>query len=156
MQPTTSLVARARPPVRTFVLFAALALAGFAAQRVLSGGLSPAGIEAHYLGVDAEDALPAAALFEELHVGAFVYGFVLFVLASVLAVCPVRPRIRNALVGLAFAATLADLGAPFVVRAAGGLGAIRVATFVVANAALAAVCAAVAATFGGEGRRAGA
>jgi hypothetical protein len=154
VQPAPSLLARARPPVRTFVFFAALSLAGYAAQRVLAGGLSPAEIEAYYLGVDAVDALPAAALFEELHVGAFVYGFVLFVLASVLAVCPVRSGVRSALVGLAFAATLADLAAPFLVRAAGGLGAVRVVTFILAIAALAAVCAAVAATFGGGGRRA--
>jgi hypothetical protein len=153
VQPTPGLVARARPPVRIFVLFAALALAGSAAQRVHAGGLSPAAIEAYYLGAAEEDALPAAALFEELHVGAFVYGFVLFVLASVLAVCPVRPAVRGTLVGVAFAATLADLGAPFLVRGAGGLGGVRVATFLLAVGALAALCAVVAATFGGGSRR---
>ncbi|HYG67218.1 MAG TPA: hypothetical protein VD838_06150, partial [Anaeromyxobacteraceae bacterium] len=70
VQPTPALAARARPPVRVFVLFAALALAGLAAQRIHAGGLSAAAVEAQYLGVTPEDALPAAAVWEELHVGA--------------------------------------------------------------------------------------
>lgn len=148
VQPAPALVQRARPPVRIFVLFAALALAGFAAQRIRAGGLSPAEVQAYYLGGETSDALPAAALFEELHMGAFVYGFVLFVLASVLAVCPVRPRVRNALVAAALATTLADLAAPFVVRAAGGAGALRVVTFALAMASLAALSGTVVATFG--------
>lgn len=134
-----SVATRARPPVRAFLLFAALALAGFAAQRVFAGGLTPAGVEAFYLGPDGEEPLAAVALWEELHVGAFVYGFVLFMLGSLAATTPVRAGARRLLFTAALAATLADLAAPFVVSAAHGGGALRVLTFVLAVASLAAL-----------------
>lgn len=146
--------ARSRAPVRVFLAFAALAVGALAAQRLLAGGLSPPAIELHYLGADGEG-LPAAALWEEIHQGAFVYGFVLFMLGALLALCPVSPRARSALVGAAFVATLADVLAPLAIAAAGGLGALRVATFVAASAALAALLVTVAAGFargGGEAR----
>jgi hypothetical protein len=142
---------RSRAPVRIFVAFAALALAGLAAQRVLAGGLSAAEVELHYLGAGGGEALPAAALWEEIHQGAFVYGFVLFMLGALLALCPVRPRVRAALVGMAFAATLADLLAPLAIAAAGGGGAVRVATFLAASASLAVLLVAVAAGLGRKG-----
>jgi hypothetical protein len=136
---------RARAPVRAFLLFAALALAGFAAQRVFAGGLTPAGVEAFYLGAYGDEPLAPVALWEELHVGAFVYGFVLFMLGSLAAVAPVARGLRRVLFGGAVAATLADLGAPFVVAAAGGAGVLRVGTFVLAMAFLAGLLALVAA-----------
>jgi hypothetical protein len=144
--PAPDALARARPPVRVLLVFAALALAAFAALRILQGGLTPAGVEGHYLA--AGEPMPAAALWEEVHAGAFLYGFLLFLLASVLAVSPVPPRLRSGLLGSAFAATLADLFAPFAVVAAGGAGALRVATFLAAMAALAAHLAAAAVAFG--------
>jgi hypothetical protein len=136
---------RARPPVRAFLLFAALALAGFAGQRVFAGGLSPAGVEAFYLGQDGQEPLAAVALWEELHAGAFVYGFVLFMLGSLAAVASVPARLRGVLFTGAFAATLADLAAPFVVTSAHGAGAVRVGTFVLAMAFLSGLLALVAA-----------
>jgi hypothetical protein len=139
-----SVAARARAPVRAFLLFAALALAGFAAQRVLAGGLTPAGVEALYLGPGGEEPLAAVALWEELHAGAFVYGFVLFMLGSLAAASPVRSGPRRVLFAGALAATLADLAAPFVVSAAQGVGALRVATFVLAVGFLAALLGVVA------------
>ncbi len=142
---------RSRAPVRIFLAFAALALAGLAAQRVLGGGLSAAAVELHYLGAAEGEALPAAALWEEVHQGAFAYGFVLFMLGALLASCPVRPRVRVALVGTAFAATLADLLAPLAIAAAGGGGTARVATFLAAQASLAALLVAVAAGLGRKG-----
>ena len=66
-----ALAPRARAPVRVFLVFAALALAGLAVQRALAGGLSPAGVEAHYLGLVEGEGLPAAALWEEVHANAF-------------------------------------------------------------------------------------
>ena len=132
---------RARAPVRAFLLFAGLALAGFAAQRVLAGGLTPAGVEAFYLGPDGQEPVAAVALWEELHAGAFVYGFVLFMLGALAAASPVSAGLRRALFGGALLATLADLGAPFVVSAAHGAGALRVATFVLAVGFLAALLA---------------
>jgi hypothetical protein len=143
--------ARARPPVRIFLAFAALALAGFAAQRVAAGGLSAAEIEAHYLGEAPGEALALVALWEEVHAGAFVYGFVLFMLASLLATCSVPARARGALVGAAFAATLADVLAPFAIVLAGAGGRVRVGTFALAVATMGALLAIVAARFGRGG-----
>ncbi len=135
---------RARPPVALFLVFAALALAGLAAQRLQAGGLAPADVEAFYRGAEGGEPLSAAALWEEVHVGAFVYGFVLFMLAALAAVSPRLDGVRGPLVRAAFAATLADLFAPFVVAARPGLGALRVATSVLASAAMWALLVAVA------------
>jgi hypothetical protein len=146
------LAARAKPPVRVFLLFAALALAAYALGRVHQGGLSPAGVEAFYLGPDASEPLAAVALWEEVHVGAFVYGFVLFMLGSLLAVSPAPALFRRDLFGLAVAAALADLFAPFAVVAAGGGGALRVATFALATLATAALLVAALVLFGWAGR----
>lgn len=147
-----ALAPRSRAPVRTFLAFAALALLALAAQRVLAGGLSPAAVEARYLGAAEGEGLPAAALWEEVHAGAFGYGLVLFMLGALLAVCPAVPaRARAALVGAAFAATVGDLLAPFAVVAAGGGGAVRVATFVAAAITLALLLGAVAVAFGRDG-----
>jgi hypothetical protein len=142
-------VARARAPVRVLLVFGTLALAAFVVQRVLQGGLWPAGVEAHYLA--GGEPMPAAALWEEVHAGAFLYGFLLFVLASLLVVSPVPARARSALLAVAFGATVADLFAPFAVIAAGGAGTLRVVTFVVATGALAAHVAVAALAFGRNG-----
>jgi len=140
---------RVKAPVRLFLTFAALAVVGWAVQRVRAGGLSPAGVEAYYLGLDGE-ALPASALWEEVHMGAFVHGFVLFMLGALLAVCPVPDRLRTWLLGLAAAAALLDLFAPFAVLALRGGGALRVVTFVLAAGATAALLAVVALRHGAE------
>jgi hypothetical protein len=136
--------ARARAPVALFLVFAALALAGLAVQRLQAGGLSPVEVETFYRGVEGSEPLSAAALWEEVHVGAFVYGFVLFMLASLAAVAPRLDGVRAVLVGAAFAATLADLFAPFAIVARPDLGGLRVATFAAATGAMWALLAAVA------------
>jgi hypothetical protein len=151
VQPTPEALARARPPVRAFLAFAAIALLAFAAQRIAQGGLLPSGVEARYLADG--DPLPAAALWEEVHANAFLYGLLLFMAGSLLAVSPVSPRVRASLLAVAFAAALADLFAPFAVLAARGGGAVRVATFVVAVGALGAQLVLAAARFGRVGRR---
>jgi hypothetical protein len=122
--------------VRWFLVFAALLVAGLAAQRGLAGGLTPSGAEAHYLGADGLEPVPAVALWEELHANAFVYGFLLLTLGSLLAVAPVAARWRGALTWAGCAAALADLGAPFAVVAARGLGLLRVAVFAALAGAL--------------------
>lgn len=142
--------ARARLPVRIFLVFAALALLGFGAQRVIGGGLSPAEVEAHYLGALDGEALSLVAIWEEVHGGAFLYGFLLFMLASLLALSPISSRVRASLVALAFVSTLADLFAPFAIVAAHGGGAIRVATFGIAWSSLAILLAIVAHGFARE------
>lgn len=154
VQPTPESLTRARPPVRAFLAFAALALAGLAVQRAGNGGATAAGVAAFYL--PGGEALPAAALWEEVHVGAFLYGTLLLMLGSLLAVCPVSPRLRAWLFAAAAAASLADLLAPFAVVWLQGDGGIRVATFAAALIADAALLVTVAASFGRGGRRAGA
>jgi hypothetical protein len=133
---------RARPAVRAWLLFAALALLAYAVQRALQGGVTPADVEAFYLGPDGTEPLAAVALWEELHVGAFVYGFALFMLGALAAAAPSR-RGRG-LFPAAVAAVAADLAAPFVVTATGGAGALRVATSAVAFGLLAALLVTVA------------
>ena len=154
IQPTADGLARARPPVRAFLAFAALALLGLAAQRALNGGATAAGVEAFYLA--GGEPLPAAALWEEVHTGAFLSGSLLLMLGSLLAVCPVPPRARALLFAAAAIASLADLFAPFAVVALGGAGWLRVATSAAALLATGALLAVVAAAFGRSGRRAGA
>jgi hypothetical protein len=154
LQPTAEGLARARPPVRAFLVFAALALVGLAVQRVGNGGASAAGVEGFYLA--GGEPLPPAALWEELHTGAFLYGSLLLVLGSLLAVCPVTPRARAVLFGAAVATALADLGSPFAVVALGGAGALRVATSAAALLATGTLLTVVAVGFGRAGRRAGA
>lgn len=139
VQPGTA--PRARPPVLVFLLFAALAVAGLAAQRVLRGGLSAAGVEAFYLGGGGGERLSAAAIWEEVHAGAFVYGFVLFMLGALLAVGPVPARVRAVLLGAATVATLADLFAPFAILALGAGGILRVVSSLAAWSSLAALLA---------------
>ena len=154
LQPTAEGLARARPPVRAFLAFAALALLGLAAQRTLNGGATAAGVEAFYLA--GGEPLPAAALWEEIHTGAFLYGSLLLMLGSLLAVCPVPPRARAVLFAAATLASLADLAAPFAVVALGGAGALRVATTAAALLSTGTLLAVVARGFGRTGRRAGA
>jgi hypothetical protein len=146
VQPTPEGVARSRPPVRAFLLFAALALAGLAVQRAASGGLSPEGVTALYL--PGGEPLPAAALWEEVHAGAFLYGFVLLMVGSLLAVCPVPARLRGGLFAAAVVGTLADLFAPFAIVALRGGGALRVATTLAALVTLAALLALAAGSYG--------
>lgn len=134
--PSPDLAERARPPVRWFLVFAVLLLLGQGAQRASAGGLSAAGVEAHYLGPDGSEPMPAMALWEELHQNAFVYGFLLLMLGSLVAISPLPARRRGALVLSASAAALADCTAPFAIVAAGGLGTLRVVTFALALAAL--------------------
>ncbi|HET7755374.1 MAG TPA: hypothetical protein VFK85_15805 [Anaeromyxobacteraceae bacterium] len=146
---------RARPPVRWFLVFAAVLVGALAAQRALAGGLTPAGVAAFYLGPDGSEPLAAVALWEEVHVNAFLYGFLLFVVGSLLAVSPVSPRVRAALLWGGSIAALADLFAPFAVVAAGGAGAIRVATFTGTILFLACGVGVAFARFGAPGRARG-
>lgn len=148
VQPTPEALARARPPVRAFLAFAALGLVGLAVQRAAGGGFTPAGVLDWYS--PGGEPLPAAALWEEVHAGAFVYGVTLLMLGSLLVVCPVSPRARAWLFWPAFAATLLDLAAPFaVVRLGGaGAGAVRVASTVAALGLLAVLLAVVAVGYG--------
>lgn len=153
VQPTPDALARARPPVRVFLAFAALALAGLAVQRAANGGLTPSGVEGFYLA--GGEPLPAAALWEEVHTGAFLYGFVLLMLGSLLAVSPVPRWVRGPLFAAAVVATLADLFAPFAVVGLRGAGVVRVATSVAALGAVALLITFVWASYGRSRRRRG-
>ncbi len=157
VDPSGPRLVRSRAPVRVFLAFAALAVVAQLLLRAAGGGLSPGEVELHYLGAGEGEALPAVALLEELHGGAFLYGFVLFMVGALLAVGRLPPRPRRLLFGVAALAVAADLAAPFTVVALHGGGALRVATTLAAAAALLAAIAAAFATFGpaGPARRRG-
>jgi hypothetical protein len=152
LNPTPDALTRARAPVRTFLAFGALLLLGSVLQRALQGGFDPLAVEFAYRpdGPGAE-ALWAPALWEEVHLGAFLYGFLVLMLGSVLMVSPLDPRPRAALVGTLFGATLLDLLAPLGV-ALGAPGALRVIAFGMAVLAIALCLGAAALLFGTERR----
>jgi hypothetical protein len=148
---------RARPPVRGFLAFTLLLLVGWVASRAAHGALSPEGL-ARLLEPGPGERLGPVALWEEVHQGAFLYGFLLLTLGSLLVVCPVSPRTRRGLVGVATVAALVDLGAPFLPLAWPGFpgwAEIRIGAFLVAAATLAAAAAVGLLTFGREPRRNG-
>ncbi|MHB8874792.1 MAG: hypothetical protein ACYC8T_13975 [Myxococcaceae bacterium] len=137
---------RSRPPVMWFLCFAAITLLAAGVMRAGNGGLTPAGVAAYYLG-DGEP-LGAVALWEEVHTNAFLYGFVLLMLGSLLVASPVAPRLKALLVWGGFAMALFDLFLPFLVVASEGLGLLRVLSFGALNALLAAAIVTVALRYG--------
>ncbi len=155
VQPNPAVVDRARPPVRAFLAFAALLVVGWVASRAAHGALTPDGL-LRILEPGPGERFGPVALWEEVHQGAFLYGFLLLTVGSLLVVCPVSAGLRNALVGSATAAALVDLLSPFVLLAwpeFTGWAALRIAGFGVAMVALLAAVAVAWATFGREPRR---
>ncbi len=155
VQPGPGVIDRARPPVRAFLAFSALLLVGWAASRAAHGALTPDGL-ARILEPSPGERFGPLALWEEVHQGAFLYGFLLLTLGSLLVVCPVGPGLRNTLVGLATAGALVDLLAPFLPVAWPGFpgwAALRIGAFGLALTALLAAVAVAWATFGREARR---
>jgi hypothetical protein len=156
VQPTPPVLDRARPPVRAFLAFAVLLLVGWVASRAAHGALTPDGLT-RILEPGPGERLGPLVLWEEVHQGAFVYGFLLLTLGSLLVVCPVTARLRNGLLGVATAAALVDLLAPFLPVAWPGFpgwAPLRIGAFGVATATLLATVAITWATFGREPRRA--
>ncbi len=155
VQPNPLVLDRARPPVRAFLAFSALLVVGWAASRAVHGALTPDGL-ARILEPSPGERFGPLALWEEVHQGAFLYGFLLLTLGSLLVVCPVASGVRNALVGLATAAALVDLIAPFLPVAWPGFpgwAELRIGAFGLALAALLAAIAVAWVTFGREPRR---
>ena len=154
VQPAPEALERARPPVRAFLGFTALLLLGWVASRAAHGALSPSGL-AQILEPAPGERLGPVALWEEVHQGAFLYGFLLLALGSLLAVCPVSRTVRGALLGVATAAGLVDLGAPFLpllVPGFPGWASLRIGAFLVAMGALLTMTGLCWATFGREPR----
>lgn len=148
-------LARARPPVRAFLAFAALLLVAAVAQRAARGALTPAGVEALYAPADGERGGSVAA-WEALHSGAFLYGFLLLALGSLLAVSPSSPRLRGALLAASTAGALLDLGAPLLPALRPGLpgwAALQIGGFALATLGLLTSAAVAWAGFGAGGRR---
>jgi hypothetical protein len=139
---------RPRAPVRLFLASSAVLLLALAAQRLVEGELTPAGVLQHYLGSgDPTEALPLAALVESLHTGAFVYGFLLLVLGSLLVTSGVRERLRLALTLGGAASCALDLAAPFLVVWTRGAPLLRVASFALTFGFLFGAIAVIAFTF---------
>ena len=154
VQPGPAALDRARPPVRAFLAFAALLLVGWVASRGAHGALTPEGLS-RILEPSPGERYGPLALWEEVHQGAFLYGFLLLTVGSLLVVCPVTTRLRNALLGIATAAALVDLLAPFLPVAWPGFpgwAALRIGAFALAMASLLAAVAVAWATFGRESR----
>jgi hypothetical protein len=154
VHPAPEALERARPPVRAFLGFTALLLLAWVASRAAHGALTPSGLE-RILEPAPGERLGPVALWEEVHQGAFLYGFLLLALGSLLAVCPVPRPARGALLGLATAAALVDLGAPFLplcVPGFPGWAALRIGAFLVAVGALLAMTGLCWTTFGREAR----
>jgi hypothetical protein len=148
VSPTREVLARARPPIALFLAFSALLLLAMVGQRQVQGELLSQGVFEHYLGSgDAAEAMPLAALIETLHATAFVYGFLVLMLGSLLVVSPVRESTRRVLTFGAALACAADLASPFVVVQLHGLAWLRVATFALAMGFLGACLAVVARRF---------
>lgn len=101
---------RARAPVRLFLVFTGLLVAGLVLQRASGPGLWPA---------TGSEPLPATALWEELHASAFLWGFLILMLGSLLVVSPVSGWVRGALTYGSSAAALVELGTAFVPVLAG-------------------------------------
>lgn len=157
VSPAPDALARARAPVRAFLGFTVLLLVAAVASRAAHGALSPRGL-ARLLEAAPGETLGPVALWEEVHQGAFLYGFLLLAVGSLLVVCPVSPRLRGALLGVATAAAAVDLAAPFLPLAWPGFGPwaeLRIAGFAVAVATLLAMSALALVTFGREPRRSG-
>jgi hypothetical protein len=154
VQPNPQIVDRARPPVRAFLAFAALLLVGWVASRAAHGALTTDGL-LRLLEPSPGERLGPVALWEEVHQGAFLYGFLLLTLGSLLVVCPVSPALRNGLVVGATVAALVDLLAPFLSLAwptSTGWAVLRIAGFGAAMVLLLATIAVVWGTFGREPR----
>lgn len=154
VQPAPTVLDRARPPVRAFLAFTVLLVVGWVVSRAAHGALSPDGL-ARILEPVPGERLGPVALWEEVHQGAFLYGFLLLTLGSLLVVCPVSARLRDGLIAVATVAALVDLGAPFLPLAwpaFPGWAALRIAGFLVAMAALLAAAAVAFTTFGREAR----
>jgi len=155
VQPTPEALDRARPPVRIFLAFAVLLLVAAAAHRASQGALSPDGLE-RLLEAAPGERLGPLALWEEVHQGAFLYGFLLLALGSLLVVSPVSSRVRGALLAVSTGAAMVDLLAPLVPLVAPSLpgwAALRIAGFAVASGALLASAAVAWVTFGRTARR---
>jgi hypothetical protein len=154
VQPVPEALERARPPVRAFLAFTALLLVASVASRAAHGALTPAGLE-QILEPGPGERLGPVALWEEVHQGAFLYGFLLLALGSLLAVCPVSRAVRGGLLAVATTAALADLGAPFLPLAFPGFpgwAALRIVAFAVAQGALLAMTGIAWSRFGREGK----
>ncbi len=154
VQPSPAVVDRARPPVRAFLAFAALVVVGWVASRAAHGALTPDGL-ARILEAAPGERLGPVALWEEVHQGAFLYGFLLLTVGSLLVVSPVPAGPRNGLVAGATAAALVDLLAPVLPLlwpSVGGWAALRIAGFAAAMLLLLAAIVVAWTTFGREPR----
>jgi hypothetical protein len=152
VQPAPSILERARPPVRAFLAFTVLLLVGMVASRAAHGALTPEGV-ARILEPAPGERLGPVALWEEVHQGAFLYGFLLLTVGSLLVVCPVPAWVRRAALGATTAAALVDLLAPFLPLLRPGLhgwAAMRIGGFLAAVAGLLLMTGLAWATFGRE------
>lgn len=136
INPTQESLSRARAPIQAFLAFVGVLLFAAVVQRAATGGFDPAGLELSFRPDGAgREALGAPAIWEDIHQGAFIYGFLVLMLGSLLNLCGLTPTARSSLLWAMFVAVLFDLVAPAAI-ALGAPGVLRVASFVAATAAL--------------------
>lgn len=124
---------RPRAPVRLFLASSAVLLLAQLSQRFLEGELTPAGVVSRYLGSgDPAEVMPLTALVEALHGGAFLHGFLLLMVGSLLVTADVADRLRVALTVGAASCCVLDLLAPFAVVYGHWGAALRVGAFLLA------------------------
>jgi hypothetical protein len=101
-----------------FLIFAAVGYLTLVAIALTRVGPSYQQIVEHYRGSDNEDLLPrpVGQMLEEAHFHAFIQGVTLLVLTHLFVATGGSRRFKRAVVVVAFAATLADLASPWLVR----------------------------------------
>jgi hypothetical protein len=116
-----------------FLVFAAVGYLTLVAIALTRVGPSYQHIVEHYRGTENEDLLPrpVGQMLEEAHFHAFIQGVTLLVLTHLFVATGGSRRFKRNVVVTAFAATLADLASPWLVRfAAPGFAVIQMASWV--------------------------
>ena len=123
-----------------FLLFAAVGYLSLVAIALTRVGPHYQQIVEHYRGAGDGDLLPrpAGQMLEELHFHAFIEGIMLLVLTHLFVATSVNRSFKRTAVLLAFAATFADLAAPWLIRfVAPGFAMLQMVSWVVMTGAAA-------------------
>jgi hypothetical protein len=116
-----------------FLVFAAVGYLTLVAIALTRVGPSYHQIVEHYRGSGNEDLLPrpVGQMLEEAHFHAFIQGVTLLVLTHLFVATGGSRRFKRTVVVLAFAATLADLASPWLIRfAAPGFAVVQMMSWI--------------------------
>ncbi|MFZ5875566.1 MAG: hypothetical protein ACOYXU_04060 [Nitrospirota bacterium] len=116
-----------------FLVFAAVGYLTLVAIALTRVGPSYQQIVEHYRGTENEDFVPrpVGQMLEEAHFHAFIQGVTLLVLTHLFVATGASRRFKRTVVVAAFAATLADLASPWLVRfAAPGFAVVQLLSWI--------------------------